>query len=184
VGAVRLNRPADTLHLRLLPLEEVRLMLAGRPTAEMRAAWHPEYPLADTLEGLTWLVAAYEALGRPDLGSPWWSYQLMVDGQAVGDIGFHGPLDDQQQVTIGYQVVPSEQRRGLATAACAMLIELAWAAGARRLLANTDADNVASQRVLRRNGFRTEDGRSFLIDRPTSLAARAGARSARATIRP
>ena len=33
-------------------------MLAGRPTAAMRATWHPEYPLADTLEGLTWLLAA------------------------------------------------------------------------------------------------------------------------------
>ena len=141
-------------------------MLDARPTPIMRASWHPEYPLADTLEGLTWLIAAYEVLGGPYPESPWWSYQLMVDGQAVGDIGFHGPLDDRQQVTIGYQVVPSAQRRGLATAACAMLIELAWAAGARRLLANTDADNVASQRVLQRNGFRTGDGRSFVIDRP------------------
>ena len=166
MGAVRLNPAADTLHLRLLPLDEVLLMLAGRPTAAMQAAWHPEYPLADTLEGLTWLLAAYEAMGGPDLPSPWWSYQLMVDGQAVGDIGFHGPLDDQQQVTIGYQVVPSVQGRGLATAACALLVQLAWSAGARRLLASTDADNVASQRVLRRNGFRTDDGRSFMIDRP------------------
>ena len=172
------------LTLRLLPLEEAQLMVAGRPTPAMQAAWHPEYPLADTLEGLTWLLAAHQALGGPYPESPWWSYQLVVDGQAVGDIGFHGPLDEHQQVTIGYQVVPSAQRRGLATAACAMLIELAWAAGAWRLLANTDSANVASQRVLRRNGFRTEDGRSFLIDRPPSLAARAGARSARATIRP
>ena len=157
---------AEGLHLRLLPLEEARLMVAGRPTEAMRAAWHPEYPLADTLEGLTWLLAAYEAMGVPDLRSPWWSYQLVVDGQTVGDIGFHGPLDDQKQVTIGYQVVPSAQRQGLATAACAMIVQLAWSAGAQRLLASTDADNVASQRVLRRNGFRTDDGRSFLIDKP------------------
>ena len=105
-------------------------------------------------------------MGLPELGSPWWSYQLMVDGQVVGDIGFHGPLDDQQQVTIGYQVVPSAQGRGLATAACAMIIQLAWSAGARRLLASTDADNVASRRVLRRNGFHTEDGRTFMLDKP------------------
>jgi RimJ/RimL family protein N-acetyltransferase len=162
VGGVGLN----SLQLRLLPPEEARLMLAGRPTAAMRAAWHPEYPLADTLEGLTWLLAAYEAVGGPDLGSPWWSYQLVVDGQAVGDIGFHGPLDDQRQVTIGYHVVPSAQRRGLATAACGMIIQLAWSAGARRLLASTDADNVASQQVLRRNGFQTEDGRTFRVDKP------------------
>ena len=157
---------ADGLQLRLLPLAETRLMLAGRPTAAMRAAWHPEYPLADTLEGLTWLLAAYDVLGGLDRRSPWWSYQLVVDGQAVGDIGFHGPLDGHQQVTIGYQVVPSAQRRGLATAACAMIVQLAWSAGARRLLASTDAVNVASQRVLRRNGFRTDDGRTFLIDKP------------------
>jgi RimJ/RimL family protein N-acetyltransferase len=149
-----------------LPLEEARLMLAGRPTAAMQAGWHSEYPLADTLEGLTWLLAAYDVMGGPDPESPWWSYQMVVDGQAVGDIGFHGPLDDEQQVTIGYQVVPSAQRQGLATTACAMLVELAWSAGARRLRASTDADNVASQRVLRRNGFRTEDGRTFLLDKP------------------
>jgi RimJ/RimL family protein N-acetyltransferase len=174
VGAIGLNSRgfkgvaplARTLQLRFLPLEEARLMLAGRPTAAMQAAWHPEYPLADTLEGLTWLLAAYEAMGGPDIQSPWWSYQLVVDGQAVGDIGFHGPPDDHQQVTIGYQVVPSAQRQGLATAACAMLIQLAWSAGARRLLANTDADNLASHRVLLRNGFRTEDGRTFMIDKP------------------
>ena len=42
-----------------------------------------------------------------------------------------------------------------------MMIELAWSAGARRLQARTDADNVASQRVLRHNGFSTDDGRTF-----------------------
>jgi RimJ/RimL family protein N-acetyltransferase len=152
--------------LRLLPLDEARLMVAGRPTPAMQAAWHPEYPLADTFDGLTWLLAAHDAMGGPDLDTPWWSYQVVVDGQAVGDIGFHGPLDDQQQVTIGYQVVPSSRRRGLATAACALIIHLAWSAGARRLLASTDADNVASQQVLRRNGFRTDDGRTFRIDKP------------------
>jgi RimJ/RimL family protein N-acetyltransferase len=47
-----------------------------------------------------------------------------------------------------------------------MLIQLAWSAGARRLLANTDADNLPSHRVLLRNGFRTEDGRTFMIDKP------------------
>jgi RimJ/RimL family protein N-acetyltransferase len=155
-----------TLQLRRLPLEEARLMVDGRSTQDMRTAWHPEYPLADTLEGLTWLLAAYEVMGGPDPESPWWSYQLVLDGRAVGDIGFHGPLDEEQQVTIGYQVVPSMRRRGLATAACAMIVQLAWSAGARRLLASTDTDNVASQQVLRRNGFRTDDGRTFRIERP------------------
>ena len=55
----------ETLILRPLPLAEARSMLAGRPTAEMRRTWHPEYPLADTLDALALLIGAYEAIGRP-----------------------------------------------------------------------------------------------------------------------
>ena len=141
-------------------------MVDARPTAAMRASWHPEYPLADTLEGLTWLFAAWQEMGGLDPASPWWTYQLLVDEQAVGDIGFHGPPDPEGQLTIGYQVVPAAQGRGIATAACGQLVELAWSAGARRLLASTAGDNRASQQVLRHNGFVSADGRSFHLDRP------------------
>ena len=154
------------LELRHLPLGEAELMLDARPTTAMRASWHPEYPLADTLAGLTWLFAAWQEMGGLDPTSPWWTYQLVVDGQVVGDIGFHGPPDDQKQLTIGYQVVPAVRGRGVATAACAQLVALAWSAGAERLLAFTDTDNRASQLVLRRNGFVSDDDRSFSLDRP------------------
>src|ERR671916_894739 len=131
-------------------------MLAGRSTLAMRAFWHPQYPLADTLEGLTWLFAAWQEMGGLDPDSPWWTYQLMVDGQAVGDIGFHGPPDDQGRLTIGYQVVPAAQRQGIATAGCGQLVDLAWTAGARSLQAHVDPGNRASGEVLLRNGFRSE----------------------------
>ena len=159
------GRPASVT-LRQLPLDEARLLLDARPTVAMRASWHPEYPLADTLEGLTWLFAAWQEMGGLDPDSPWWTYQLVVGGQVVGDIRFHGPPDDRKQLTIGYQVVPAAQGRRIATAACGQLVALAWAAGAERLLAFTDPDNQASQRVLRRNGFVSGDGRSFTLDRP------------------
>ena len=41
-------------------------MLDGQPTAAMRASWHDEYPLADTLDGLTWLFAAWQEMGGLD----------------------------------------------------------------------------------------------------------------------
>ena len=152
--------------LRRLPVAEAELMLAARPTPSMRAAWHPEYPLADTLEGLTWLFAAWQEMGGLDPASPWWSYQLMVDGQAVGDIGFHGPPDPAGRLTIGYQVVPAARRRGIATAGCGQLVALAWTAGAKSLQAHVEPGNRASRAVLGRNGFRSEDRRTFRIDRP------------------
>jgi len=163
VGGVGLT---PLLELRALPVAEAELMLEARPTAAMRACWHPEYPLADTLEGLTWLFAAWQEMGGVDPASPWWTYQLVVGGQVVGDIGFHGPPDEAKQLTIGYQVVPAAQGRGIATAACGQLVALAWSAGAERLLAFTDVDNRASQQVLRRNGFVSADDRSFSLDRP------------------
>jgi RimJ/RimL family protein N-acetyltransferase len=145
---------------------EAELMLDARPTTAMQAAWHPEYPLADTLEGLTWLFAAWQEMGGLDATSPWWTYQLVVAGQAVGDVGFHGPPDDQGRLTIGYQVVPAAQRQGIATAGCGQLVALAWAAGARSLQAHVDAGNRPSREVLVRNGFRSEDRLTYRIDRP------------------
>jgi RimJ/RimL family protein N-acetyltransferase len=134
-------------------------------------AWHPEYPQADTVDGWAMNLAAHEAMGL--VGSPnWWVHQIVVDGpggaQVVGDIGFHGPpaVTGPQVVEIGYNVVPAWQRRSLATRACALILERAWADGADEVIARTEPDNRASQQVLLRNGFRAGDDDTFRIERP------------------
>ena len=50
----------------------------------------------------------------------------------VGDIGFHGPPEPGPRavVEIGYAVVPAWQGRGVATRACALMLEQAWRDGA------------------------------------------------------
>ena len=99
---------------------------------------------------------------------PWWIYQIVVDGQVVGDIGFHGPPADRTpcRVEIGYCVVPAWRGRGVASRACALIVEQAWTLGAEVIVADTESDNLASQRVLLRNGFRSTGGPTFRIDRP------------------
>lgn len=55
---------------------------------------------------------------------------------------------------LGYWVRQDHNGRGVATAAVGQIIELAFGPwGLHRLEAGTLVDNVASQRVLRRNGF-------------------------------
>ena len=55
---------------------------------------------------------------------------------------------------IGYWVDQRRAGRGLATAAVAAVLEVAWRdLGLHRVEAGTRADNVASQRVLEKNGF-------------------------------
>ncbi|WP_353508244.1 GNAT family N-acetyltransferase [Intrasporangium sp.] len=70
---------------------------------------------------------------------------------------------------LGYQLVPSARGKGATKAACRLAIGYAFAPtedgglGLRRLVAETAADNVASNAVLRAVGF-TEFGREHATD--------------------
>ena len=81
----------------------------------------------------------------------------MWDGEFCGSIG----LRWQPRTTvlpphclghIGYGVVPWKRRRGYATQALAAMLDHARAEGLPFVEVTTDPDNVASQRVIERNG--------------------------------
>ena len=59
-----------------------------------------------------------------------------------------------QSANLGYWVTRDANNRGLATTAVAEVIELAFGdLGLHRLEAGTQVDNIASRRVLEKNGF-------------------------------
>lgn len=63
-------------------------------------------------------------------------------------------LPEAGDVHIGYGIAPSRQARGVATRAVAALLQ--WGRSDPRVAtisADTSVDNIASQRVLERNGF-------------------------------
>jgi [ribosomal protein S5]-alanine N-acetyltransferase len=78
------------------------------------------------------------------------------DGQLVGRININGITRGAfQSASIGYWVSQSHGGRGLASAAVAEVIDIAFnGLGLHRLQAETLLNNVPSQRVLIRNGFR------------------------------
>jgi ribosomal-protein-alanine N-acetyltransferase len=178
------------LRLMPLPVGVARLMLAGKLRAEGRRAapgklrsepgklrpepvegqpppWHPEYPLPDSIDAVAMLFAAHGVMHGAINDSPaWWIHQILVDGVVVGDIGFHGPPTPELAVEIGYSVVPAWRGRGIATRACALIVQQAWQDGAFTVVAETDAGNVASQAVLLRNGFQRRPDGVFKINRP------------------
>lgn len=178
------------LRLVPLPVGVARLMLAGKLRAQGRRAapgklrpgpgklrpervegqwppWHPEYPLPDSIDAVAMLFAAHGVmLGAINESPAWWIHQIVVDGVVVGDIGFHGPPSPEFAVEIGYSVVPACRGRGIATRACALILQQAWQDGAFTVVAETDADNVASQAVLLRNGFQRRSDGVFKINRP------------------
>lgn len=89
---------------------------------------------------------------------------MVLDDRVVGDIGGRryrpeslGPDPDAWDFYLGYSVNPDLWNCGVASAAVSLLLgALHEQAGIRRIVAKTFADNVASVRVLTKNGFRLE----------------------------
>lgn len=72
----------------------------------------------------------------------------------IGSGGFLGPPDAVGTAEMGFSVAADWRGQGLATELVAGLVQQAANTGmVRRLVANTGADNVAAQHVLRRNDF-------------------------------
>ena len=70
----------------------------------------------------------------------------------MGTAGCEGP-PSKGVVEIGYSIVPSRRRRGLATEACEALVEAAWHRGADVVVAHTLPHLEPSIGVLRKLGF-------------------------------
>ena len=81
--------------------------------------------------------------------------RLRSTGEAIGGIGFKADhnSDDLIGTEIGYGIAQSQQGKGFGTEAVAGILELAHERGITTLLAETDPDNFASQKVLLNNGF-------------------------------
>ncbi len=146
--------------LRQLSIQESMDISAGvRP----QRGWAEDFPQRGDLAATRYTssLADVELL-------PWSaSWLILVNGLVAGTIGFKGaPADEELEV--GYGVVPSLQRRGVATRALAQLLELVREYDLR-IKAETLAWNVASQRVVEKMGFvevgrrGTNDGGELIV---------------------
>ena len=136
-----------TIELRPLGRPEAE-RIAGRKPAE-QDDWAEGFPREDDCG------PAIGLLGSADLG-PFGVYLIvpLSHGRTVGTAGFYGPPDAYGQVTIGYGMVESEWGRGYGTGAVAGMLAVCRAhGGVAAVNADTDPDNVGSQRVLEKNGF-------------------------------
>lgn len=101
----------------------------------------------------------------------------MWDGSFAGRIGLRwqpGTAELPSHVLghAGYSVVPWRRGRGYATRALALLLPIARAEGLPYIDLTTDAGNVASQRVIARNG-------GVLVERFRTLPAYGGSEALR-----
>ena len=140
-----------TEHLILRPVDtgEAGRIAAGRPGPQ--DCWAEDFPFEGDVVGATMYLRATAAGGdqRP------FGHYLVIrtdDGKAIGGIGFKGK-PEAGSVEIGYGLVPSARGAGYAAEAVRVLLALARERGLSRVVADTDRDNVASQRTLERAGL-------------------------------
>jgi RimJ/RimL family protein N-acetyltransferase len=123
-------------------------------------AWAADYPFEGDLAATGSFLRATEQNGEQ---RPFGYYQIrrQSDGLAIGGVGFKGPPDGGV-VEIGYGLAPSARGHGYATEALRTLVQIAAGVGVTTIRADTDLDNVASQRTLERAGFHQVEADSEL----------------------
>ncbi|HYJ68402.1 MAG TPA: GNAT family N-acetyltransferase [Nocardioidaceae bacterium] len=114
-------------------------------------AWAVDYPFEGDLAATGGFLLATEHNGEQ---RPFGYYQIrrQSDGLAIGGVGFKGPPDGGV-VEIGYGLASSARGHGYATEALRALVQIAAGLGVTTIRADTDLDNVASQRTLDNAGF-------------------------------
>jgi RimJ/RimL family protein N-acetyltransferase len=110
-------------------------------------------------EALAWIRWNEANYARDGLGL-WILHD--AEGRFVGDCGLTWQVvDDEEELELGYHLVPDRQGQGLASEAAVACRDLARARGIDHLIAITGPDNVPSQRVATHVGM-TRDGRTLV----------------------
>jgi RimJ/RimL family protein N-acetyltransferase len=152
---------ARTIDLLPLTKDEAAMVAAGKPGDGEQ--WAEGFPREDDSEPAAGLAHAAQDPG------PFGVYRIvpLAHGLTIGTAGFHGPPDAFGEVTIGYGMVEPERGKGYGTEAVAGLIEVCRAhGGVTAVNADTELENIGSQRVLEKNGFQrthTEQGFCYFV---------------------
>ncbi|HZO68421.1 MAG TPA: GNAT family N-acetyltransferase [Kribbellaceae bacterium] len=145
--------PTERLAFRLVRPEAAKQLALGEPSGW---TWIDGAPFEGTQVAAGMIAAAADA----DAWHPQWGMYVLVrtaDDIAVGGIGWHG-RPDGGIAEVGYDL--SESARGHGYASEALRALCGWAleqAEVDVVVARTEEENVASQRVMERAGFARVD---------------------------
>ncbi|MEA9985426.1 GNAT family N-acetyltransferase [Subtercola sp. RTI3] len=146
-----MDKSTERLIVQSYTLAEAERVLAQTPSASDN--WAPGYPFVDELAILPRFIADFRENGDPAPFGPY-IVRRRSDGLAIGGLGFTGRPDADGTVEVGYGLIPDARGHGFATEALLAVIEIARRAGALIVRADTAVENVRSQNVLLKCGFR------------------------------
>ena len=153
----------ETRRLTIIPLslEQLRLYITDNHQLEASLGLQKGYR---TVTEPVLSIVIYFTIPRlqdPALDPLFHTLWLAIDRQKqqfVAEAKFKGEPDETGAIEIGYGTYPGLQRQGYMSEMVTGLVE--WAGqqpGVQRVVADTEAENVASQKVLEKTGFRLFD---------------------------
>jgi len=114
--------------------------------------WVSDFPFDGDVVGASAFLHAMAEHGEQ---GPFGFYRIsrVADERAIGGIGFKGQPRGGR-VEVGYGLAPSARGHGYAAEALKAILNVAAEHGVSHVVAQTDENNVASQRTLERAGLR------------------------------
>lgn len=155
--------------MKYIKVESDRLILTPRSLEEMERLYEAETDeelkkaYGEMIDGMK------KAPEREEWTSDWTIG--LKDGRTVGGIGFKGVPDENGTVEVGYGIDEEFRRQGYAGEALGAMVDWCFEQpGVLCVQAQTDPDNLNSQKVLKKNGFVPhgygEEGPMFEVRRP------------------
>ncbi|MBV7528848.1 GNAT family N-acetyltransferase [Chitinophaga sp. sic0106] len=152
----------------MLPLTTSRLMVYpcrlpllthiylgnAHAATELDAFIPAEWPPEDLKEMIPYFI---ESLQHDPKAFPWlfWIIVTRAERTVIGNVGFKGRPDKNGQAEISYYLLPAYRGQGYMREAAAALVNWAFTdTPVRRIVAECDATNIASLRVLQKLGMR------------------------------
>jgi RimJ/RimL family protein N-acetyltransferase len=112
---------------------------------------HIQAEIADAIN--FWIVK----VSQNEENYPWftnWEVVLKERNISIGGVGLTGMPDEQGQVMVGYGMDNNYQNQGFATESLEAIIQWVFEnPQAKVIIAETKEENIASQKVLAKNGF-------------------------------
>jgi len=147
-----------TKRLRITALSLANFSLLLHNPGRMEAASGPRpspTPLdAHTHQAMQWLYDMAATHPEDHLWYTNWQISLNAYNQAIGSACFKGAPNGNGEVELGYGIDAAHRNNGYMTEAVAALSAWAlWQPGVRAVVAETDRDNPASQRVCQKCGM-------------------------------
>lgn len=152
---IRLIEPTVDLQAEYLAMIDDYRAAGERPYQRFRQMVIDNFP-----EYVRRLERASQGIGLPAGRVPQTTFWLLRARTIIGNSSLRHYLNpglEREGGHIGYDVRPSERRKGYGTLLLELTLDKARERGLRRVLVTCDTDNIGSARIIQKNGGKFEN---------------------------